>query len=257
MTARLFAAMGVLVLLTLALLLGAAPARAQGPHTETVQFPNGKGTTSGFVAVPVKTGRYAAIIVAPEWFGLTDWVKEQTEKLAGEGYIVLAVDMYGGKVASDATQAGELSGALSQDTAVGDLKAAYDYLAARQDVDRGHIAAIGWGMGAGYVLRLAMRVPQLAACIVSYAPLPTDPNDVQVIYAPVLGSFGAEDHGVTPADVNAFEKTLKNLQRRVEIKIYPGAGHGFENPASGAGYNADATADVWTRTIAFLNKTMK
>jgi len=250
--AKLFAAIGVLILLS-----AAAPARAEGPRTETVQFPNGKGTLSGFLAAPEKTGRYGAIIVAPEWWGLTDWVKEQTEKLAAAGYIALAVDLYDGKVATDATQAGELSGALTQDAAVNDLKSAYLYLSTRQDVDHDRIAAIGWGMGAGYVLRLAMLAPRMAACIVNYGPLPTDPNDVQTIFAPLLGNFGADDHGITPTDVNAFEKLLKSMQRRVDIKIYDGAGHAFENPASGAAYRPDAAADAWSRTIAFLNKFMK
>jgi carboxymethylenebutenolidase len=250
-----FIATGVLAL---SVLLGtAAPARAADPRTETVSFPNGKGTASGFLAVPAKAGRFAAIVAAPEWWGLTDWVKEQTGKLAAEGYVVLAVDPYGGKVATDATEASELSGGLKQDAAVGALKAAYEYLATRQDVDRDHIAAIGWGMGAGHVLRLAMLEQRMAAVIVNYGPLPTDPNDVQIIFAPVLGNFGAGDHGVTPADVNAFEKTLTGLKHRVDIKIYDGAGHAFENPASGSAYNPDAAADAWSRTIAFLNKTMK
>ena len=253
MTAKLFALTGVFVLLA-----AAAPAWAEGPRTETVQFPNGKATTSGFLASPEKTGRYAAIVVAPEWWGLTDWVKEQTKMLASAGYIALAVDVYDGKVATDATQAGELSAALKQNAAVDDLKAAYIYLSTRQDVDRDHIAAIGWGMGAGYALRLAMLAPRMAACIVNYGPLPTDPNDVQSIFAPVLGNFGAEDHGITPADVNAFEKVLKSLpQRRVDIKIYEGAGHAFENPASGDAYRPEAAADAWSRTTVFLNKYMK
>ena len=250
--AKVLAVTGVL------LLLAAAPAKAEGPRTETVQFPNGKANTaSGFLAVPEKTGRYAAVIVAPEWWGLTDWMKEQTEKLAAAGYVVLAVDFYGGgKIATDATQANELGGALTPNVAVGDLVAAYSYLATRQDVDRDHIAAIGWGMGAGYVLRLAMIAPRMAACIINYGPLPTDPNDLQVIYSPVLGNFGADDHGITVADVNEFQKVMNNLKRRVDIKIYPGAGHAFENPSS-ASYQPEAAADAWARTIAFLNKTMK
>jgi carboxymethylenebutenolidase len=97
----------------------------------------------------------------------------------------------------------------------------------------------------------------MSACIVNYGPLPTDPNDVQVIYSPVLGNFGADDHGVTPVDVRAFEKVLKNMQHRVDIKIYDGAGHAFENPASGSAYRPEAAADAWMRTIDFLNKTMK
>src|SRR5277367_525178 len=98
--------------LVFSVLLGAAvPARADDSHVEMVQFPKiagAKGTLSGFLATPAKAGRYGAIVVAPEWWGLTDWVKEQTRKLAAEGYVVLAVDFYDGKVTSDATEASDL-----------------------------------------------------------------------------------------------------------------------------------------------------
>lgn len=256
-----FKAIVLMSALALPVLFGAAAsARADDSHGGMVQFPNvpsGKGMLSGYLATPVKQGRYAALVVAPEWWGLTDWVKEQTGKLAAEGYVVLAVDFYGGKVASDATEAGDLSGALTQDAAITDLQAGLQYLLARQDVDRGHMAALGWGMGAGYVLRLATRESLLAAVVVNYGPLPTDPNDVQFIVSPLLGNFGAEDRGVTPADVKTFEKVLKSLGRRVDLKIYDGAGNAFENPASGSAYRPEAAADAWSRTIGFLNKTMK
>jgi carboxymethylenebutenolidase len=247
--------------LAFSVLLGATvPAHADDSHTEMVQFPKfdgAKGTVSGFLATPAKAGRYGAIVVASEWWGLTDWIKEQTRKLAAEGYVVLAVDFYDGKVTSDATEAGELSGALTQETAITDLQAALQYLLTRQDVNRSYVGAVGWGMGAGYILRMAMRESRLAALVVNYGPLPTDPNDVQVIVTPLLGNFGAQDHGVTAADARAFEKLLKSMKRQVDIKIYDGAGHAFENPASGSAYDPEAAADAWSRTIAFLGKTMK
>src|SRR5580698_11211515 len=107
-----------LAVIALALLTIIVTVRADAPNTETVQFLNGTQTVSGFLATPEKPGRYPALVVIHEWWGLTDWVKEQTAKLAAEGYVVLAVDPYGGKVATDATQASELSGGLTQDAAV-------------------------------------------------------------------------------------------------------------------------------------------
>jgi carboxymethylenebutenolidase len=83
------------------LIAAALAVRAQTPKTQTVEFPSGKETVSGFLAVPDKPGAYPGIIVIHEWWGLNDWVKEQTEKLAEQGYVALAVDLYRGKVATD------------------------------------------------------------------------------------------------------------------------------------------------------------
>ena len=230
--------------------------RAAGPKTEMVKFPSGKETIEGYLAVPEKPGRYPAVIVIHEWWGLNDWVKEQTQKIAEQGYVALAVDLYRGKTAATPEEAHELMRALAQDRAVRDLQAGYDYLATRQDVN-GRIAALGWCMGGGYALQLAIHQPRLSACVVNYGALPTDPNDIQQIAAPLLGNFGAEDHGITTADVKAFQKTLTGLGRYVDIKIYDGAGHAFENPNNEKGYRPEDAADAWARTVAFLKKTLK
>jgi carboxymethylenebutenolidase len=244
-------------IVALGLLAAIVTVRADAPKTETVQFPNGTGTVSGYLAVPDKPGRYPAMVVIHEWWGLTDWVKEQTQKLAEQGYVALAVDLYRGQVTADPEVAHELMRGLPQDRAVSDLKAAFAYLATRKDVDRDHIGSIGWCMGGGFSLQLAIHEPHLSACVVNYGALPTDPNDLQQIYAPILGSFGADDRGITPADVQAFEKSMKGMNRRIDVKVYDGAGHGFENSTNTNGYRPEAAADAWARTIAFLGKTMK
>lgn len=232
-------------------------ATAQAAKTEAVHFPSGKETVGGFLAAPEKPGRYPGLIVIHDWWGLTDWVKEQTQRLADQGFVALAVDLYGGKVATNATEASELSGALEHDRSVLSLMAGIVYLAGRNDVQRDRIGVVGWAMGAGYALQLAMHVPTLGACVVNYGVLPTDPNDLQNIGAPVLGNFGADDHGVTPADVQAFEKTMKTLSRRVDLKVYDGAGHSFENPNNRDDYRPEAAQDAWSRTVTFLNKSLK
>jgi carboxymethylenebutenolidase len=244
-------------IIALGLLAAIVGVRADAPKTEMVQFPNGTTTVSGYLATPEKPGRYPALVVVHEWWGLTDWVKEQAQKLAAQGYVALAVDLYRGKVTSDPEVAHELMRGLPQDRAVSDLNAAFAYLFTRTDVDHDHIGSIGWCMGGGLSLQLAIHQPRLAACIVNYGALPTDPNDLQQIFAPVLGNFGAEDRGITPDDVHAFEKTMQTLKRRIDLKIYDGAGHGFENSTNANAYRPEAAADAWSRTVAFLGKTMK
>ena len=78
-----------LAIVALGLLAAIVTVHADAPKTETVQFPNGTGTVSGFLATPDKPGRYPALVVIHEWWGLTDWVKEQTQKLAEQGYLSL------------------------------------------------------------------------------------------------------------------------------------------------------------------------
>ena len=245
------------VLFVLALLSAAFIVRADAPKTEAVEFKSGNDTVSGFLALPETPGAHAAIVVIHEWWGLNDWVKEQAEKLAGQGYVALAVDLYRGKVATDAAQAHELMRGLPQDRGIKDLQAAMTYLATRKDVKPDRLGAIGWCMGGGFSIQLAVHDPRVRACVVNYGALPTDPNDLQQIGAAVLGNFGADDHGITVADVEAFKKAMTNAQRAFEVKIYPGAGHGFENPNNKDGYRPEAAADAWMRTINFFKSTLK
>jgi carboxymethylenebutenolidase len=241
----------------LAVLTGALIVHAAAPKTETVQFKSGNDTVSGILALPDAPGPHAAVIVIHEWWGLNDWVKEQAEKLASLGYVALAVDLYRGKVATNAEEAHELMRGLPQDRGVQDLKAAVTYLGTRKEVRPDRIGSIGWCMGGGFSIQLAVHDPRLRACVVNYGALPTDPNDLQQIGAAVLGNFGADDHGITVADVEAFKKGMTNAQRVFEVKIYPGAGHGFMNPNNKDGYRPEPAADAWTRITSFLKGSLK
>lgn len=252
------ASLRILCAIVLAGLLAAAGAvRGAAPKTETVQFKSGDDTISGFLAAPEGPGKRPALVVIHEWWGLNDWVKEQTEKFAEQGYVALAVDLYRGKSASDPSGAHELMRALPQDRAVRDMQAAFAYLGSRADVSPNRIGAVGWCMGGGLALQLAIHQPHLAACVVNYGALPTDPNDLALIAAPILGNFGADDHGITADDVKAFETALQKRGKFINAKIYDGAGHAFENPNNSSGYRAEAAADAWKRTIEFFNAILK
>jgi carboxymethylenebutenolidase len=231
--------------------------RADAPKTQTVQFSAPDGMVSGFLAVPATRGKHPALVVVHEWWGLTGWVKGETEKFAQQGYVALAVDLYRGKVTNDPMEAHELMRGLPADRAVSDLKAAFDYLAARKDVEARRIGSVGWCMGGGYSLQLAIHEPRLAACVVNYGALPTDAAELRRIRSPLLGNFGGLDRGITPDDVRAFEKTMRSLSKSVDVKIYADAGHAFENPTNARGYRAAAAADAWARTTEFLRKTLK
>jgi carboxymethylenebutenolidase len=241
-----------LLCVAVALLLHADPAK-----TETVTYKSGDENVSGFLALPDGGGKHPAIVVIHEWWGLNDQVKEDAQKLAAQGFVALAVDLYRGKVAATADEAHELMRGVPDDRGIRDLEAAFAYLAARPDVKPGKIGSVGWCMGGGWSIKLAMSEPKLAACAVNYGSLPTEAASIAKIKAPVLGNFGADDRGITPESVRAFDAAMKAAGKPVDVKIYDGAGHAFENPNNKDGYRPEAAADAWSRMEGFFKKTLQ
>ena len=230
---------------------------ASAADNKTITYKSGDETVQGILYTPSGKGPFPALIVIHEWWGLNDWVKEQASKLSDQGYVTLAVDLYRGKVATTPDMAHEIMRGVPEDRAKRDLRAAFDFLVSQSNVKKERIGAIGWCMGGGYSLDVALQEPTLAADVINYGHLATDSESLKKINAPILGLFGAQDRGITHDDVHKFEASLKQLGKKVEIKIYDDAGHAFENPNNKDGYReADAT-DAWKRTVEFLATTLK
>lgn len=244
-----------------ALRLGVAVALfllATGLHAQQpVTFPSGSGTGEGLLYLPPTPGAHPAVVVIHEWWGLNDWVKQEAAGYAAQGYVVLAVDLYHGKVATDVDTAHELSRGLPQDQGVRDLVAGFNFLAARKDVAHAKIGAVGWCMGGGYALQLAIAEPKLKAVAINYGPLATDEAALAKIHAAVLGNFGGQDKGIPPEAVHAFESTMKTAGKATDVKIYPDAGHAFENPNNHGGYRAADAADALGRIDRFFAAELK
>src|SRR5438105_3436135 len=222
----------------------------------TVSFDSLAGKGSGYLVEPATKGKHPGLIVIQEWWGVNDWVRDQAERYAKEGYVALAPDLYRGKIATTPDEAHEMMRGLPQDRAMADLKAAFRYLAERKDVDATRIGVIGWCMGGGYALDLTLAEPKTAATVINYGHLMADPATVAKIHSPILGNFGAEDRGIPPADVKAFESALKKDNKSADIKIYEGAGHGFMNPNNKDGYVKSAADDAQTRIDKFLRESL-
>jgi carboxymethylenebutenolidase len=225
--------------------------------SRTVSYPSGDETVQGLLYTPEGKGPFPALVVIHEWWGLNDWVKEQAEKLAGQGYVALAIDLYRGKVATTPDMAHEIMRGVPPDRVKRDLDAAFRFLQSERNVKPEAIGSIGWCMGGGYSLDVALEEPALKAAVIHYGHLATERESLEKIHASILGLFGAQDHGITPDDVHRFEQTLKELGKSVDVHIYADAGHGFENPNNKDGYRAEDTADAWKRTVAFLETKLK
>ena len=235
----------------------ATTASAGSVKTQDVTFPSGSETIAGYLATPDSPGKHPALVVLHEDWGLTEWVKEQTRKLAGQGYVALAVDLYRGQVAYDPSFAYELMISTPPDRALQDMEAAIHFLAARPDVNKEKIGSIGWSAGGKWSLLLAVNDPFLAACVSNYGSMPTDPADIQKIHAPVLAIFAADDRYIAASDAYAFEDAMKNAHKSIDVKVYPNAGPGFENSDSKLAYREGAAEDAWQRTLTFLDQHLK
>jgi carboxymethylenebutenolidase len=235
----------------------AATALAVPVKTQDVKFSSGPETVSAYLAAPEAPGTYPALVVLHEDWGLTDWVKEQTRRLAEEGYVALALDLYHGQVAHDPAYAYDLMAGTQPDHALLDMEAAIHFLATRSDVNKDKVGSIGWSAGGKWSILLAVHDPFLAACVLNYGSLPTDPAAIQKIRAPVLGIFGEDDRNISSSDVDAFEEAMNSAHKSIEVKIYRHAGHGFESSENKLGFREDAAADAWQRTVAFLNQHLK
>jgi carboxymethylenebutenolidase len=225
--------------------------------SKTVSYKSGDETVQGMLYAPQGNEAFPAIVVIHEWWGLNDWVKEQAAKLSDQGYVTLAVDLYRGKVASTPEEAHEIMRGVPEDRAKRDLHAAVEFLQSQPNVKKDRIGSIGWCMGGGYSLDVALQEPTLRADVINYGHLAADPASTEKISAAILGIFGGQDRGIPVEDVKKFEKMLKEQGKKVEIVIYPDAGHAFENPNNKAGYRPDDAADAWKRTVNFLASTLQ
>jgi len=224
---------------------------------QSVSYKSGDETVNAILYTPQGKGPFPALVVIHEWWGLNDWVKEQASRLADQGYVALAIDLYRGKVATTGEQAHEIMRGVPSDRANRDLLAASAYLRSLKNVNPAKVGDIGWCMGGGYALDLAIADPKLKAAVINYGHLASDKATLQKINAAILGIFGGKDGGIPVEDVKKFEADLKALGKTAEIKIFPDAGHGFENPNNQQGYRAEDAKQAWELTTSFLAKYLK
>ena len=194
-----------------------------------------------------------AAIMIHEWWGLNDNIRAMADRLAGEGYIVLAVDLFAGSVATSREQARQqmLKVVENPTEANENLRQAYEFVSQTAGAPR--IGSMGWCFGGGWSLNAAMLFPEeLDAAVIYYGQVTDDADKLLPISAPILGLFGAEDQGIPVDSVRSFEAALERLRKNHTIHIYPGAEHAFANPTGNA-YNAEAAEDAWQKTLEFLD----
>jgi carboxymethylenebutenolidase len=236
----------------------ATPAATTPPVAEvtgkTISYGSVAGVpVQGYLVRPKQSrGRLPGLIVIHEWWGLNDNVRDEAGRLAAEGYVVLAVDLYGGRLATEPPAAMKLSQELTAnpEPAEANLRAAYQYL---EDVEKApRIGTLGWCLGGRWSLRTALILPdRVDATVIYYGTVRAEDAELARLRMPILGLFGSRDRVVPVATVTAFQATMQRLGKNVDVHIYDGAEHAFANP-SGTAYEPKAALDAWQLTTAFL-----
>ncbi len=226
--------------------------------TESVEYVTIDGQAiNGYFAYPEDaTEPLPGILAIHEWWGLNENIEAMARRLAGEGYQVLAVDLYNGEIAKTPEEASQLVQAVAKNpfAAEANITKAYNYLVEEKQAPK--VASIGWCFGGSWSLETALLFPQeLDAAVIYYGGqvAETSVEELSTLEMPILGIFGAEDSSIPVETVEKLESTLDELGKEAEIQIYENAGHAFANP-SGNNYVAEAAEKAWTETIEFLNQ---
>ena len=232
----------------------AAPASEVVGRIETYGNSDGK-TLQGYVAYPASAeGALPGVLMFHEWWGLNDNIKSMANQLAAQGYAVIAVDMYGGRVAQQPDQAQALmQEAIGKPDAIkANIQQAYGYL--KDHLKAARVGTLGWCFGGSMSFEAGKILGEnLGAVVIYYGFVNGRRDELTALKAPVLGLFGGQDHGISAETVTAFEQGLKALERSPQIHVYPDAGHAFANP-SGENYRKADAEDAWARTTAFLRE---
>lgn len=209
----------------------------------------------GFQAWPQKGGPFPAVILLHEWWGLNSHFQDLAFRLAQHGYVALVIDQYsrfGGAVTSDPETAAQLMGKVKIPELMQDIGAACEYLNYQEYVKKNRFAALGFCMGGSHALSCACARRQLRAAVAFYGKVPL--ASLSTLHCPVLYHQAEHDDWITQQEVDQLAQTLADRKVPCEVHKYPGTSHAFFNDTRPDVYNADAAAEAWTRTLAFLDK---
>ncbi|MGH3696866.1 MAG: dienelactone hydrolase family protein [Pseudonocardiaceae bacterium] len=216
-------------------------------------FRSNGATAHGYLALPTG-GSGPGVVVIQEWWGLTSHIADVANRLAAEGFVALAPDLFGGTTTHDADEAGRLMQDLPVDQAARDLGGAVDYLLGHDAVTSSTIGAVGFCMGGGFVLVLAAQLgDKIAAAVPFYGVLGEAYPSFENLSAPVLGHFGEQDTFQSTETVRELAATIERQSGHApDFRFYP-AGHAFFNDENLIGtYDPEQAAKAWDATIGFL-----
>ncbi len=211
------------------------------------------GRSDGFLSRPIAPGRWPAIVIGHEWWGLVDWSREFNRIMAAEGFVALTPDLFHGQSTSDFATAGKLKTSLDVNAAVQEMIDAVPYLKSLPFVsDR--VGVMGFCMGGGLAILAACRSANFDAAVIFHHSIWPDPKEVEKLSCPLQGHYGLADTTTAPAEAQKFENQLKQFKKVNEVYYYEGAGHGWLDPADKQRHRPEVAKLSMQRTIEFFKK---
>lgn len=227
-----------------------AAAAAAGLEEVTLTTLSGKEVKAS-LAVPAELPAPAVLLIH-EWWGLNDQIKAVAAELANQGFLALAVDLYGGEVATDPTDAQNHMNAVDPEQATETLAGWIGWLKA-DSRGTGKVATVGWCFGGGWSLNASIAAP-VDATVIYYGRVERSPEDLAKLEGPVLGHFAEQDKWINREMVAGFEKNMGLAGKTLEVHWYD-ADHAFANP-TGDNYRKPEAELAWSRTLAFLRQNL-
>lgn len=218
------------------------------------EYKAGKRTSSGYLAVPANDGKGPGVLVLHAWWGLNDFFLQLCDRLAQEGFVALAPDLYGGAVTASIQEAEALMNAKTADKAAVQRKVldGLEALQSQSSLKRRQVAVAAFSLGAFWGMHLCgIRPDDIAAIVSFYGLAPFDSKSFRACY---LGHFGEKDSFEPIEDVREMEKSFREAGKDAAIYVYPGAGHWFCESNRPDAYDAKAAELAWARTVMFLRK---
>ena len=217
----------------------------------TFKTPDGKEANAYLIMAKKKTDNW--IFVFQEWWVLNDHIKRESEKLYTDlGNVnVLALDMYDGKLATVAADAGKYMGEFKQDRGNAIVKGALEYAGKNAKV-----GTIGWCFGGGQSMQATLTAgKQAAGCVIYYGMPESDVERLKTLNADVLNIWPTQDQWINKDMIDKFEANMKTAGKKVTTKAYD-ADHAFANP-SNPKFNTGFTADAYKHTLEFFKARLK
>jgi carboxymethylenebutenolidase len=202
-----------------------------------------------YLAVP-ESGKGAGVLVLHAWWGLNDFFRDFCDRLAGEGFVALAPDLFSGRVAQTIEEAERLNSQLNEPEEMPPL-----VLSAAEELSKhsssSALGAIVFSFGAYWARWLAQEKPDLIRAVTIFY---SNGWNIQPSNAAYLGHFADTDPYITKDGIKGLEEGLKGFGRPTAFHTYPGTGHWFMEMDRPVAYNPLAAQLAWQRTIAFLHE---
>jgi carboxymethylenebutenolidase len=224
---------------------------------EDVHLPNG---ANAVLARPDRPGRHPAIVLLHERYGVVQHTRDLAIRLATEGLVALAPNLWFREPNLEAIERGEIRPEVPDAQVASDIGVSLDYLAQLDSADSSHVAVWGACATGRYPLVAAADRPDIAACVIFYGAAyqrDWEPDSVtrfvHAARAPVLCVFGEFDHLVVRERVVLLRNALESARRSYHIKVYRGARHAFLDDVNGA-YSRAQAEEAWRLLISFLER---